>query len=146
MSYSSRASLVRAALVLVLSVSSAAFADEVKITGGPYTLNGDLVIADGQEIADRIVLIVHGTLAHKDMDLIETLQTAFEEVGQNSLAINLSLSLDDRTGFYPCNILHTHKSSDALKEIDAWIDWLRVRMMWSCSDTLGVEVRLQNTR
>jgi len=43
----SKTSLVRVVFVLVLSAASATFAGEVKITGGPYTLNGDLVIADG---------------------------------------------------------------------------------------------------
>lgn len=42
----SKASLVHVVFVLALSAASATFAGEVKITGGPYTLNGDLVIAD----------------------------------------------------------------------------------------------------
>ena len=105
-------------------IASTVFADEVTIESGAYTLNGDIVLGDGQQFSDRFVLIVHGTLAHKDMELIEALQSVFQEVGQNSLAINLSLGIDDRKGFYPCDVLHTHRSGDALSEIGAWMDWL----------------------
>ena len=100
-------------------IASTVLADEVTIESEAYTLNGDR-----QQFSDRFVLIVHGTLAHKDMELIEALQSVFQEAGQNSLAINLSLRIDDRKGFYPCDVLHTHRSGDALNEIGAWIDWL----------------------
>ena len=105
-------------------IASTVFADEVTVESGAYTLNGDIVLGDGQQFSDRFVLIVHGTLAHKDMELIEALQSVFQEVGQNSLAINLSLGIDDRKGFYPCDVLHSHRSGDALSEIGAWMDWL----------------------
>jgi len=110
--------------MLLCSIASTAHPDEVRITSRNYTLNGDITIAEGRQISDPIVLIVHGTLGHKDMDLIATLQEAFQEAGQNSLAINLSLNIDDRAGFYPCDVLHSHKPSDALVEIEAWLDWL----------------------
>ena len=108
-------------------IAGTVLADEVTIESEAYTLNGDIVIGDGQQFSDRFVLIVHGTLAHKDMELVEALQSVFQEAGQNSLAINLSLGIDDRKGFYPCEALHTHRSGDALNEIAAWIDWLTGR-------------------
>ena len=103
-------------------IASTALADEVRIESTAHTLNGNIVIGEGRQFSDRFVLIVHGTLAHKDMELIEALQSVFQEAEQNSLAINLSLGIDDRKGFYPCDVLHTHRSGDALSEIGAWID------------------------
>lgn len=110
--------------ILSLSMAKAVHADEVTIEGDAYTLNGDVVIADGRQLGGRVVLLVHGTLGHKDMEVIETLQSVFQESGQSSLAINLSLNIDDRKGFYPCDTLHTHHFIDAVKEIGVWIDWL----------------------
>ena len=98
---------------------------EVHTQLGGVTLNADMVVAQGSTTTDEIVVIVHGTLGHKDMDVIQTLQQAFEEQSINSLAINLSLNIDDRHGMYPCNNQHTHLASDADAEIAAWIDWLR---------------------
>ena len=110
--------------ILAIFVATPVLADKVTIEGESYTLNGDMVPVGGQQLNGRVVLIVHGTLAHKDMELIEALQSVFLESGQASLAINLSLNVDDREGFYPCDALHTHRFSDAVDEIEAWIRWL----------------------
>jgi pimeloyl-ACP methyl ester carboxylesterase len=107
--------------ILAMLIASTVFADEVRIESGTYTLNGDFA---GQHTGGRVVLIVHGTLGHKDMEVIEALQSVFMESGQASLAINLSLNMDDREGFFPCDALHTHQYSDAVDEIEAWIRWL----------------------
>jgi len=107
--------------VLAILIASTVFADEVTIESGAYTLTGDVV---GEYLGGRVVLIVHGTLGHKDMEVIEALQSVFMESGQASLAINLSLNMDDREGFYPCDALHTHQYNDAVDEIEAWIRWL----------------------
>jgi len=42
-----------------------------------------------------------------------------------TLAINLSLGVDDRHGMYDCAIPHRHGHMDALGEIDAWMAWLQ---------------------
>lgn len=110
--------------ILAMFIAVPVLADKVTIERGPYTLNGDMVPAGGPQLNSRVVLIVHGTLGHKDMGFIEALQSVFVESGQDSLAINLSLNIDDREGFFPCDTLHTHKSSDAVDEIEAWIRWL----------------------
>ncbi len=99
--------------ILAMFIAAPVLADKVTIESGPYTLNGDIVPVSGQQLHGRVVLIVHGTLGHKDMELIEALQSVFMESGQVSLAINLSLNIDDREGFYPCDTLHTHKFDDA---------------------------------
>jgi len=110
--------------ILAMFIAAPVLANKVTIESGSYTLNGDIVPVGGQQLNGRVVLIVHGTLGHKDMELIEALQSVFMESGQASLAINLSLNIDDREGFYPCDALHTHKFDDAVDEIEAWIRWL----------------------
>ena len=71
--------------------------------------------------------MTHGALAHNGMEIIATLQGLFTEADISSLAINLSLGLDDRHGMYDCATPHTHKHSDALNEIDVWLDWLETQ-------------------
>jgi pimeloyl-ACP methyl ester carboxylesterase len=71
--------------------------------------------------------MLHGTLGHKDMEIISTLQLLFAENDRSSLAINLSLDVDDRHGFFPCDQPHRHKLDDAGAELDAWLAWLRTR-------------------
>jgi len=111
---------------LVLSmIANVAIADEVELEFNGMTLNADLIIADGTHITDEIVIILHGTLGHKDMEIIETLQSVLEEIGRDSLAINLSLNIDDRHGFFDCEKPHSHRSDDAIDELNAWVAWLR---------------------
>ncbi len=110
--------------ILAMFIAAPAHADKVTIASGANTLNGDIVPFGGQQLNGRVVLIVHGTLGHKDMELVEALQSVFMESGQASLAINLSLNIDDREGFYPCDALHNHQLDDAVDEIETWIRWL----------------------
>ena len=98
-------------------------AEPVQIELNGITLNGELTEAgDGP-----IVLIVHGTLAHNHMELIESLQALLAEREIRSLAITLSLGLDDRSGMYECTQPHGHHHVDAIPEIGAWLDWLAAR-------------------
>ncbi len=74
--------------------------------------------------SDRIFLIVHGTWAHAGMEIISTLQALLFENDQSSLAITLSLGIDDRTGFMACHSLMTANHGNAAAEINAWIEYL----------------------
>jgi pimeloyl-ACP methyl ester carboxylesterase len=74
-----------------------------------------------------VVLMLHGTLAHNDMDVMRGLREALAENGLSTLAINLSLGLDDRHGMFDCTRPHRHLHTDAIKEIEHWVDWLRSR-------------------
>ena len=105
-------------------LSGPAFADEVKLPFRNLTLNANLEPA-GEWPAERVVLITHGMLAHNRMEIVSTLQTLFKERGVATLAVNLSLGLDDRHGAYDCATPHRHRYADALDEIDAWFEWLR---------------------
>ena len=110
--------------ILLLANAWLAVADEVKIDHGGMLLNGNLVLVSESALSDGVILMLHGTLGHKDMEIMSTLQSIFAEYGRNSLAISLSLNVNDRHGFYPCDEPHTHKLGDAVAELRAWILWL----------------------
>lgn len=121
--------ILTAALVALAVASSSAMAqaEEVRIKLGGLTLNANLNLADGMTLNDGVVLMVHGTLAHNAMDTIKNLSDVLNERGFNTLAINLSLGLDDRHGMYDCKAPHRHRHLDALDEIGAWFGWLRAK-------------------
>jgi pimeloyl-ACP methyl ester carboxylesterase len=113
-----------AALVLALGASGAAgAADEVRIDHGGLTLRATLQTAPSKPIADGVVILVHGTMAHRDMDVMRHFRRLLGERGHSTLAINLSLGLDARDGMFDCAVPSTHRAVDALAEIDAWISW-----------------------
>lgn len=89
------------------------------------TINANLEMAEGKDFSDGIVLILHGMLAHNKMELVVASQQSLLENDINSLAINLSLSLDDRHGMFDCTWPHRHRQEDAVAEIGAWVAWLR---------------------
>ena len=116
------ASLLVAAAVLM--PGRPAPAEEVKINHGGLTLNADLELAGGKTLADGVVLMTHGLLAHKGMEIMTALKGLLAEWGLNTLAINLSLDLDDRHGMVDCPTPHRHRDADAMGEIAAWVVWL----------------------
>lgn len=110
--------------VIVTMIPTSLLAKEVSISHQGRTLNGELSIrADGAS-SKPMVLLVHGALGHRNMETIRYLSTLLVENGVNTLAINLSLGLDDRKGMYDCAIPHTHTNEDAVSEIHAWRQWL----------------------
>ncbi len=117
------ASLLVAAAVLM--PGRPAPAEEVKIKHGGLTLNADLELAEGKTLANGVVLIVHGTLAHKDMEIIVALQDMLKDRVLSSFAVNLSLGIDDRHGMYDCQTPNNHRDGDAMKEIRSWVAWLK---------------------
>ena len=117
---------VLTAMLFLASVGSPR-AEEVTLSHGGLTLNANLEAVSDRGLADGVVLITHGLLAHNGMELVATLQGLLAERNLNSLAINLSLGLDDRHGMYDCAVPHTHRLIDGLDEIGAWIAWLEAR-------------------
>lgn len=113
--------------ILLLANAWLAAADEVKIDHDGMLLNGNLVLVSESALSDGVILMLHGTLGHKDMEIMSTLQSIFAEYGRNSLAINLSLNINNRHNFYPCDERHTHKLDDAVEELQTWISWLDTR-------------------
>lgn len=100
-------------------------AKEVTIEHRGITLDANLELAGGKTIADDTILITHGALADRGMELIVHLQKLFKAQGYNTLAINLSLGISDRHGMYDCKIPNRHLQGDAVGEIAAWVSWLQ---------------------
>ncbi len=100
-------------------------ADEVILQHDGLTLNAELILAEGRIIPDGVIVMLHGTLGHSGMEIMSALQTLFAENGRNSLAINLSLDVNDRHGFLPCDVQHTHTMEDASEELSVWLTWLQ---------------------
>lgn len=117
------------AAVAALAMSLAAFgharAEEVTHVYQGRTLVAELTLADGKVLKDGVILMVHGTMAHKDMELIKSLREGLKERGYSSLAINLSLGISNRHGMYDCSVPHRHKHTEALTDIGAWLTWLQ---------------------
>lgn len=121
-----RQKAVRFAFAAVLSAAVAtAEAKEVTLAHKELTLNANLELAAGKKLADGVILITHGSLAHNGMETIAYFQNLLKEKGYNTLAINLSLGLDNRHGMYDCKVTHRHRNDDAAEEIGVWVDWLK---------------------
>ncbi len=118
--------LLMAALVLP-AVAQPVQAEEVKIKHGGLILNANLNVASGKKLADGVVLMVHGALAHKDMEIMRALRDLLLERGLSNLAINLGFAQDDRHGMNDCAGPHRHLRDDALVEIGLWVDWLKAK-------------------
>jgi len=116
-------SVIIGTLLLVSSVSLQAKEVSQKYRG--LTLNANLELADGKTLKDGVALILHGSMAHNRMEIIEASQQALLDNDQSSLAINLSLGVDNRHGFYDCNRPHRHTSEGGVDELGAWVAWLR---------------------
>lgn len=99
-------------------------AAEVTIPFQDLKLNANLELVAGKQIADGVIVITHGGLAHRDIETITYLQSQLTSRGYNTLAINLSLGINNRHGLYDCKVTHRHLHADAADEIDAWIQWL----------------------
>ncbi len=113
--------------LLLVMQSQTVHAREVTLEHNGLTLNGNLEMAPGRDFTDGMVVIIHGILAHNGMEIVTTTQQALRDIERSSLAVNLSLGMDNRHGFYDCDQDHTHVQDHALSEIEAWIDWLQSR-------------------
>jgi pimeloyl-ACP methyl ester carboxylesterase len=100
--------------------------DEVTIEHQGITLNARLARTEGWP-RGPVVLMVHGTFAHNQMEIMATIQELLADAELSSLAINLGLSVDDRHGTFACETPHAHRDSDALDEIGLWLDWLKAQ-------------------
>jgi pimeloyl-ACP methyl ester carboxylesterase len=76
-------------LFIMSGLSAAALADEVKLPYQGITLNANLEKSADSWPAGPVVLMTHGTLAHRGMEIMAGLQSMFADRGISSLAINL---------------------------------------------------------
>ncbi|MDH3759697.1 MAG: alpha/beta hydrolase [Gammaproteobacteria bacterium] len=102
-------------------------AEEVTQRFNGITVNANLEMASGRDFADGMVLILHGMMGHNKMELVVASQQILLENDLSSLAINLSLQVDDRHGYYDCSQPHRHLQQNAVTELALWVDWLRQR-------------------
>lgn len=112
------------ALLIGFLSSVSAHAEEVTLRYHGVTLNAILERAAGKTLADGAILITHGTQAHNNLETLAYLRSLLRQKGYNTLAINLSLGLDNRHGLYDCTKPSTHTNTDAINEIGAWVKWL----------------------
>lgn len=106
-------------------ITGTAIAGEVVQSYEGLTLNANLELAPGKTVADGVILITHAGLATRNMELYVYLQKLLRKKGYNTLAINLSLGLNNRHGMYDCKATHRHHYADAANEIGAWVSWLK---------------------
>lgn len=113
-------------LILGLSMAPGfAQAKEVTLPYKGLTLNANLELAADKSIIDGVILITHAGLAHGRMETIANMQDLLKESGYSTLAINLSLGVDNRHGMFDCKGVHRHRFADGVDEIAAWVDWLK---------------------
>ncbi len=103
------------------------YSEPVELSFNEHDLVGEHIVAEGRQPSDKTVLMLHGTLAHLGMETIKGSQEILTERGYNSLSINLSFSLNKRTGMYDCAVPHRHLYSDAVLELSGWLDWLAAK-------------------
>ncbi len=119
--------MLRILALSLLCLSLGSQAAEVKTNHQGLTLNAQLLTAHGKSLKDGVLLILHGTLSHNRTELIDGMQKQLTERGFNTLAINLSLGVDNRHGTYDCNTPTRHKHTDALDELGTWMAWLKTQ-------------------
>ncbi len=105
--------------------SSIAQAEPVQIKPSILRLNGNLELPDGKEVADgEVLVIVHGLLSNYGQETVAALQKNLKQRGRATLAINLSLGIDDRRKPRACDVVHDYALAGARREIALWIEWL----------------------
>jgi pimeloyl-ACP methyl ester carboxylesterase len=119
-----KASLAALTGAAFLAVTAVQAAERVELEKDGLTHIAHLEMASGKSLEDGVILMLHGTMAHGRMEIMESLQGLMAERGYNSLSVNLSLGIDAREGMVDCAIDHVHRHEDALAELDLWMGWL----------------------
>ena len=88
-----------AVTISAIAAAMPARAEPVQIKPGQLRLNGNLETPKDKTIGDNEVLLnVLGMLSHYGQETIAALQRNLVARGRSSLAVNLSLGIDDRKG------------------------------------------------
>ncbi len=119
-----RRAVATAALGL-LAVATPALAEPVQLKPSLLRLNANLELPAGKTIADGVALILHGTQSHDRQETIAALQANLKKRGIGSLAVTLSLGVDNREGPRACDVLHDYALAGTQREIALWMAWLR---------------------
>jgi len=108
---------------LTLSLNSNA--SSVQLTEKDLKLNAKYL--ENKDKASPFFLILHGTFAWHGMEIISALQENLKQENYGSLAITLSLSENNRTGFFDCTHAILSKHEDAQEELNVWLTWLEAK-------------------
>ena len=120
-----RAAMAASLALASLPAAQHAWAEPTQLKSGQIRLNGNLELPAGKKVADGVALILHGTLSHDKQETIAALQENLKKRGLGSLAITLSLGVDNREGPRACGLLHDYALAGIQREIAAWMAWLR---------------------
>lgn len=112
-------------LLLLAAIGGAAHAEPVQIKPSLLRLNGNLELPAGKTAGDGVVVMVHGMLSWHGQETMAALQKNLKERGIGSLAITLSLGVDDRRGPRSCDVVHDYALAGAKREIGLWLEWLK---------------------
>jgi pimeloyl-ACP methyl ester carboxylesterase len=110
--------------LVMLAAAGAASAEPVQIKPGLTRLNGNLELPAGKTATDGVVVIVHGMLSWHGQETVVALQKNLKQRGIGSLAITLSLGVDDRRGTRRCDVVHDYALAGARREVGLWLEWL----------------------
>lgn len=113
------------ALALSATLTLPALAEPVSRVQDGRKVHGNLELADGKTLSDGVILMLHGTMAHHGMEIMQAMQERLRDRGHSTLAVTLSLGLDGRQTFYDCAQPNRHRQVDAVGELAGWIDWLK---------------------
>jgi pimeloyl-ACP methyl ester carboxylesterase len=103
-----------------------AYAEEITLKQGDLTLRGELTLAEGKTAKDGVILMLHGTLAHNKMEIMQSLSDLLKDKGYNTLSANLSYAIDKRgSAMLDCGTEHRHQHADAVAELETWMQWLQ---------------------
>lgn len=102
-------------LLLALTGSLEAAEQDIELSVGDRTVLATLCTPAAMQAETPLVVVTHGTLAHKDMDLIKTLTQALADRGIVSLAHTLWLGQDRRKGIYDCAARHDYVTRGRLR-------------------------------
>ena len=106
--------IAAAAALLFLPTAQA---EEVVYEYEGRKLVADATLAEGKTWADGAVLMLHGTMAHKDQETIKSVRELLNQRGYNTLAMNLSLGVNERRGMRECEVPHGHYHRQALVDL-----------------------------
>ncbi|WOJ92696.1 alpha/beta hydrolase [Congregibacter variabilis] len=119
-----RLSMITLLVLITLCVCGAKVAaEDIALSDQQPTLSARLVRSDSWPQGD-VAVILHGTLSHRDTEIIQSLESLLGDEGVSTLAINLSLGVEDRKQALPCDGPHRHRESDASIELARWSAWL----------------------
>lgn len=117
--------ITSACVAAALICAPALAADKVTLEHDDLTLVGHFQEGAGASPEDGVVLMLHGTLAHGRMEIMQAIQDQLADRGHNTLSINLSYGIDGREGMFECDAPIHHGVDDHMKELGVWQEWLQ---------------------